>query len=333
MRYYREVLFAFALVVISLVVWYAIDVFFLAFATVLLAILLHAIGKGAKKVIRLPYPLSLIIGLLFVAGIFVLIFWLYSPLIVEQVELLAKELPDAAVSLRDTVAPYMSDQLFSGETLQKEFSLTNQKIFSQVVTIFSTTVGTIVSFVIFLIVGFYLAMMPEKYLKGVLFALPENNKEKIWAMIERIGHSLRFWLLGKVLSMVAIGVLTFFGLWFLDVSLALVLGLLAGLLTFIPYVGPILAAIPAILIAFAGSPLLALYVIILYIGVHIAEGYLITPFIEQKTVSIPPALTIMSQILLFVLVGGLGLALASPLVVVIMSLFVSFKSAEVRYQA
>ncbi len=334
MRYSKEILFAFALTISTLILWYTADVFFLAFASILLALLLNSIGHLTQKLIRLPYIPSLLIGLFVITGIFTLIFWLYTPLIVDQFEQLAQDLPAAALSLRDAFLAYLPENLFSTENLKQEFSQSRETIFTQVMTIFSSTVGTLIGFIVFVIVGFYLTMMPGRYLKGFMFMMPEKKTQRIWKALQRIGTSLRYWLLGKILSMIAIGILTCLGLWLLDIPLAFVLGLLAGLLTFIPYVGPILAAIPAVLIAFASNPIHAVYVILLYIGIHIVEGYFITPVIEQKTVFIPPALTIMAQILTFALFGGIGLALASPLVVVILSLCIHLKgSGKVANQA
>jgi predicted PurR-regulated permease PerM len=106
----------------------------------------------------------------------------------------------------------------------------------------------------------------------------------------------------------------------LGVPLALTLGLLAGLLSFIPNFGPILSAFPAILLAFIESPMLALYTAALYILVQLIESNIVTPLIEKETVELPPALTIMFQLALAVLVGGLGLVLATPLLAVIMVL-------------
>lgn len=328
MKYGKDIFFAFVLVVSALIFWNAVDVFFLAFAAILLALLLHSIGYWINRLIHLPYVLSLLIGLILIAGILTLIFWLYSPLIAQQFQMLAKQLPQAASNLRDTFAPFISDEFLSPKAIQKEITSESKAIVSNVMTLFSTTVGSIVSFVVFIIVGFYLAMGPDQYVKGFLFTIPEKRKERIWTVVSHIGDSLRYWLLGKVLSMIAIGILTFVGLLLLKVPLAFVLGLLAGLLTFIPYVGPILASIPAILIAFADYPLKAVWVILLYIGIHLAEGYLITPIIEQRAVSVPPALTIMGQILTLTLFGALGLALATPLVVVFMSLAVSLKKTK-----
>ena len=104
----------------------------------------------------------------------------------------------------------------------------------------------------------------------------------------------------------------------MGVPLALTLGLIAGLLSFIPNFGPILSAVPAVLLAFIYSPMTAAYVIGLFIGVQLIESNLVTPFIERKTVELPPALTIIFQLVFAITLGGLGLVLATPLLAMLM---------------
>lgn len=116
--------------------------------------------------------------------------------------------------------------------------------------------------------------------------------------------------------MAIIGACTAVGLWALGVPLALTLALLAAALTFVPNFGPILAAVPAVLLGLLESPTKALYVVLLYVGVQTVESYVLTPLIQKRTVSAPPALTILAQVLLGVLVGGLGVVLATPLTAV-----------------
>ena len=114
--------------------------------------------------------------------------------------------------------------------------------------------------------------------------------------------------------MAVVGLITTIGLWLLGIPLASTLGLITGLFEFAPFIGPILAAVPAVLIAFTQSPMDALYVIILYIAIQQIEGYLITPYVQKRAVDLPPALTIFAQLLMGVLFGLFGLLLATPLV-------------------
>jgi predicted PurR-regulated permease PerM len=117
--------------------------------------------------------------------------------------------------------------------------------------------------------------------------------------------------------MLIIAVATSLGLALLGVPLALVLGIIAGLLDFIPYIGPIMAGVPAVMLALSDSPTQALYVVLLFVGLQILEGYVVLPLIERRTVSLPPALTISMQVLLGSLFGLSGIALATPLAAVV----------------
>lgn len=310
----KLILFTIGLIITIAIVAYANAVFLLAFAGILFGILLNAIGRGAKWLTHLPYPLALLVALIVIFGFLALTFWLYSGKISDQFELLMKQLPQAFENANRYLTPYIGN-FFPGQTLKNEVFLNKQNI-TQIFTVFSSTVGTIASFIVFVIIGFYLAFDPSRYMKWILSFVPTKKQNRVIAVLEKIGRSLQWWLLGKLLAMVFVGVATIIGLSLLHVNLALILGFLAGMLTFIPYVGPVLAVIPAILIAFAQSPWKALYVAILYTGINIADGYFITPNIEQRTVSVPPALSILAQMLLAILTGFLGLALATPLVVV-----------------
>jgi len=138
--------------------------------------------------------------------------------------------------------------------------------------------------------------------------------------LQAIGQTLRWWLLGRWVSMIVVGFLTAAGLWFIGVPLTLTFGLLTALLTFIPYLGPILSAIPPTLLAFTQYPQQALYVILLYVGIQSVESYLVTPLVQQRTVSLAPALTLTAQMVLGILLGGIGIILATPLFAVMVVL-------------
>jgi predicted PurR-regulated permease PerM len=115
-----------------------------------------------------------------------------------------------------------------------------------------------------------------------------------------------------MLSMAAIGAIVWIGLWGLGVPLAGTLGMIAALFTFIPNVGPVLSVVPAALLGLAIGPLKGLFVVMLFVFVHFLEGNLITPLLERKIVRLPPALTLTAQLLLAIIAGPLGVALAAP---------------------
>ncbi|MCB1023830.1 MAG: AI-2E family transporter, partial [Acidobacteria bacterium] len=182
---------------------------------------------------------------------------------------------------------------------------------------FSSTFGAAANVLVILLLAIYLASEPQTYITGLIKLFPIGRRERIRDVAVEIGETLRWWLVGKFFSMLIIGFLTTIGLSIIGVPLALSLGIVAALLAFIPNFGPIVAVIPAVLFALAESPVKAIYVLILYLSIQLVESYLITPMIERETVSLPPVLTIFFQIFLGVLVGGLGLILATPLLTVI----------------
>jgi len=162
----------------------------------------------------------------------------------------------------------------------------------------------------------YLVLNPGVYIGHLLLLLPVDRRSRVAQMFHLQGQALRLWLLGRLVSMVFVGVTSAIGLLLLDVPMALTLGLIAGLATFIPYLGPILGAIPAVLVAFLVSPMVALYVAILYFVIESVESSLIYPLAQRHVVHIPPAYTVLIQIGGGVLGGLPGVILATPLAVV-----------------
>lgn len=132
--------------------------------------------------------------------------------------------------------------------------------------------------------------------------------------------TLRNWLSAQLLAMTLVGVLTGLGLWLAGVPLAFALGLIAGLLAFIPNIGPVIAVAPALLLAMPEGSTTLMIVLAIYLGVQALESYVVTPLIQQEKVSLPPALIIAVQLLFGVLFGILGLALATPIAAALMTI-------------
>lgn len=303
--------------------YFTFDVLLLIFAAVLIAIFLRGLADALGRFLQISegWRVAIVSTVLLavVAGAVVLL----APNVGDQIQHLREELPRSAKSAADYIAQYgwgeaLLEQLPSFDEAMKGISAAT--LLTGVGGVFSSTVGAVGNFVITILLAIYFAASPGFYLAGFVKLFPIDHRERVKEILGTIGEMLRWWLIGKAGSMLFIGVLTWIGLSILGVPLALTLGLLAGLLSFIPNFGPILSAFPAILLAFIESPMLSLYTAGLYILVQLIESNIVTPLIEKETVELPPALTIMFQLALAVLVGGLGLVLATPLLAVIMVL-------------
>jgi len=309
------------LVVLGLALaYFTFDIILLIFAAALLAIFLHGLADILRKWIPLSEGwLILIIAVLLImiiAGAVAVL----APSVAEQVRVLRIEIPRSA----ENAGQFLS-QYGWGKTLIAQLPSVNDvmakldaaSVMSRVGGFFSTTVGAVGNVFVTILLAIYFAIEPRYFSIGLTRFFPFERRERVREILDAVYDTLRWWLIGKVASMLFIGVLTWIGLSIIGVPLALTLGLIAGLLSFIPNFGPILSAIPAILLAFIDSPISALYVLGLYGGVQVIESNVVTPIIERETVELAPALTIIFQLSLGAMIGGLGLVLATPLLAVV----------------
>ncbi|HEX8249456.1 MAG TPA: AI-2E family transporter [Pyrinomonadaceae bacterium] len=309
-----------------LLVWgaiYVIDVILLLFAAALLAVFLRGLAELTRRYTKLSEGLSVLLVAVLLLGILALAISMLAPSVAQEGRHLRDELPKSA----QKAGEYIS-QFGWGKTIIEQLPGTDEVIekidasslLTRVGGYFSSTLGAIANFFIVILLAIYLATEPQTYIRGFSKLFTFDKRRRVVEVFNTIGETLQMWLVGKVASMLFIGLLTWVGLWIIGVPLSFTLGLIAGLLSFIPNFGPILSAVPAILLAFIASPISAVYVIGLYVGVQLIESNVVTPIIERETVELPPALTIVAQLALSVLIGGLGLVLATPILAVIMVL-------------
>jgi predicted PurR-regulated permease PerM len=301
-----------ALIIVAAQVW------LLIFAGLLLAVLLSSAADAASRWLPLSRGWSLALVLLAVllatcAAGFVL--W---PAISDQAEQLARDLPAAIGEVRTWLTnrawgEWLLGHADPGRVVQ------DGAVVSGATGALTATARATGALLVILFVGIYVAAQPELYYRGLRRLLPTRARDRADEVVHEVVGVLRWWLVGKLLSMTVVGVLTTGGLWLLDVPLALTFGLLAAVLTFVPNFGPILSVVPPALLAVADDPRLAGYVIALYLVIQMVESYAITPLIQRRTVSMPPALTITAQLVLGVLVGAIGVAVATPLTAVAMT--------------
>jgi len=182
----------------------------------------------------------------------------------------------------------------------------------------SHTLAAVAGFLLIVFLSIYLAADPELYRRGALALLPAIRRAEASEVMDRIAMVLRKWLVTQLIAMAVIGSVTTIALLILNVKAAFALGLLAGLFEFIPTVGPIMSAVPAVAMAFLDSPEKALVVAAVYVGIQFLENHILIPLLMKGGMDLPPALTVITQALLAIVFGFLGLMVAVPLLATVM---------------
>lgn len=300
--------------------WAATDVLLLLFAAILVACFLRGLANLFSQYTHVPigWSLGLVVTLL-LAGITVAVS-LLAPHVAGQVDDLSRGLTQSLQQVRAYLGEYDWGRRILAQVPGVAELAQRGNLLGRVTGVFSSTLGMFANALLVAFIGLYLAVAPGNYITGLLRLFPKQRRARMTGVVDSVGETLRRWLVGRAILMVVNGVLTAVGLWLLGIPLALTLGVIAGLLNFVPNIGPIIAGAPAVLIAWTLGPWAALYVLLFYIFLQSLDGYVLTPIIQQRTVSIAPALTITAQLLFGVLAGTMGLLLATPLMAAAMVL-------------
>lgn len=310
---------AVAVVVILVLLWYAIDVVLLAFIGVLVAILLRAPADWLSRRLEIPegwalaavgvIVLALLVagGTLFGRGVAVQALALVDR-IPEIIETFKRELAQTEVGARVLALTESSGMLSGGDG----------QFIGRGLGLIGSTFGAVANVLIVLFFAVFMAAQPQPYIHGLLFLVPRRRRKRAREVIYEIGNVLRRWLIGQSILAVCVALLTGAGLLLLGAPFAVALAILAGLMEFVPYIGPFVAAVPAILVGFAEGPQLALYIALLFLGVQLAESYVLAPLIQHRAVHLAPAAILFAQVLMGAIVGALGVAVATPLAAAVM---------------
>lgn len=309
-----------AFVVISIFFPYLAQIILVVFTSILLAILLRYPANWLSKRTRIPEKWAFGLTVVLILGIFGLIGWLVIPQVVLQVNQFVGQIPDVVEKINQTVRQYEWARQILDRPLQIPDVIPGvqsvESMLSRISNIFSGTFGLLTNILIILVLGVYLAFEPDIYTQGFVKLLPPESRERAKEILSVMGNALQWWLIGRFIAMIILGVLVGVGIALIGMPLALGLGIITGLLSFVPVIGSILAVIPAMLIALAQEPIYVLYVVLLYLAAQGVETYLLTPFVQRKTVLMPPATALIIQLFLGILIGPLGVALAYPIAVV-----------------
>jgi len=325
--------------------WYFAATLFLIFAGMLLGVALNAMTHMLGRVVRLPHPLRLTLVCLVLAGMLSGIVFLGGATIARQATVLSDTIKSQLVTVKAflekngidtsylelghigtpaasstlgapampvTPVPPVPHSLPSAGAL----ATGGGAIVSQTLKVLLGTVSAVGNFFIVLFLGLAFAAQPAVYRKGLLYLAPARHRDRATAIVDRIGDTLERWLIAQIVTMIAVFLVTWIGLTIIGIQSAFILGIQAGLLAFIPTIGALIGGLIVVLASLASGWVAGFSAFVLFMGVHALESYVLTPIIQRHALDIPPATLFAFQILLGVVFGIWGLALALPLMAI-----------------
>jgi predicted PurR-regulated permease PerM len=344
------------IVLFASVLWFAWQfaaTLFLILAGMLLGVGLNAMTQLLGRAIRLPQPLRLAIVCLTLAVMLSGVLVLGGATIAQQATVLSNTIKsqltyvksflekngvdtsyfelgqaEAPTDSAGTTTPGTATTPAHNLPSASALASSGGAIVSQTLKVLLGTVSAVGNFFIVLFLGLAFAAQPSVYRAGLIFFAPVKYRARAIAIIDRIGETLERWLLAQLLTMLAVFAVTWIGLALIGIPSSFILGIQAGLLAFIPTVGALIGGLIVVLASLASGWVAALSAFILFLGVHALESYVLTPIIQRQALDIPPATLFAFQILLGVVFGIWGLALALPMVAIAKVMVDYFKADD-----
>ena len=332
--------------------WYYSATLFLIFAGILLGVALNALTAMLGRIVKLPHALRLTVVCLVLATLLSGAVFLGGTTIAQQATALSDTIkaqlvglkallerngidtsyfdlgsssaPTATSSTQATPAPAPTHNLPSAGAIASS----GGAIVSQTFKLLLGTLSAVGNFFIVLFLGLTFAAQPSVYRRGLLFMTPARHRARATVIVDRIGETLERWLIAQIITMFVVFVVTWIGLAIIGVQGSFILGIQAGLLTFIPTVGALIGGLIVVLASLASGWVAAFSAFLLFLGIHALESYILTPMLQRQALEIPPATLFAFQILLGVVFGIWGLALALPLMAIVKVMIDYFKSDE-----
>ncbi|MCP3374019.1 AI-2E family transporter [Bradyrhizobium cajani] len=333
--------------------WYFAATLLLIFTGMLLGVGLNALTGALGRRVHLPHPVRLAIVCIALAVMLAGVAYLGGATIAEQASLLSKTIKSQISNVRSFLENHGIDTSFfdlgngapaattdaastpapppashGGLPGAGALASSGGAIVSQTFKLLFGAISAVGNIFIVLFLGLAFAAQPSLYHDGLLFLAPARHRSRAALIIDRISDTLERWLIAQIVVMIAVGVVTWIGLAIIGIPGSFILGIQAGLLAFIPTVGAIIAGVVVVLASLASGWIPALSAFLLFMGVHAMESYVLTPILQRQALDIPPATLFAFQILLGVVFGIWGLALALPLVAIAKVMIDHFKTYE-----
>lgn len=307
-RFVRRVVIVIGLAGLAVVLWQLRHLLMLVFGAVVIATIFRALADPIRRRLRLSDWLALTAAILLIMAVIGTAFAAFGREVGRQAQRLADSLPAAWQAIEARLSDLDLGQI--SDALPGPGDLAG-------LTSFALSLGGwLATMLLVIAAAIYFAAQPKVYRRGLVLLVPKKGRKLVDEALGDSGRALAMWLRGQLITMTAVGTLTGLGLWLIGMPSPLALGLLAGLLDFVPFLGPIVAAIPALLIAFSMDVELGLWTLALYVLVQQVEGNLIYPLVQRYAVGIPPGLLLFALLAAGLLFGLPGVLLGAPLTVV-----------------
>jgi predicted PurR-regulated permease PerM len=311
-RTFQTALIWSAVAALAFVLWYIRQGVLLVFGAVVLAVLLDMLASFISRGTRVPHGPSLALATAIVIAVIGFMFWRFGAQLSSQFSQLAQNIQDGEQYLHTTFQNSGLGQL-GAQVTEKGTSF----ITGALSGVLSTGLAFVEAAVVLAISAIYLAAQPELYRTGFSKLFAPAQRPRVLQSLDLVGRSLKLWLLGQLILMIGVGILSFIAVWLIGLPNAVALALLAGILEIVPYLGPFISAIPAVLVALTLGVAPALWTIVAYILIHVFEGYVSAPMVDRYFVTIPPALVLAGIVACDLLFGTIGVIMAAPITVAV----------------
>ena len=325
-RFIRRILYIVVIAAVVAALLRAGNLLILAFGSMLGAIVIHAIAELYARYCRAPEKVALGLGMATVLGVVAFLVWLFGVQFRQQVNELVTELP----GLLDQFAAYLSQSAVGAKIVDAvRQAYAGSKVATDIGGLVTGAGELLLNCLLLLIGALFFAADPRVYERGFLYLIPASKRPAIEDALFDVGSTLKLWLRSSLILMTTMGILIGLGLWISGVPSAAALGLLAGLSEFIPYLGPTAAMIPALGLAATESNGAIIGALVTYAVVRLIQTNFITPYVQNRVISIPPAVTVFAIIGVGAIFGVFGLFFSAALLVVIFTLVRSLYLREV----
>ncbi|PVE25531.1 AI-2E family transporter [Microvirga sp. KLBC 81] len=311
-EFVRKTLIVLGLVLLALLLWKLADVLLLAFGAILVALILHASADLLVRYIHVPERWALWVASIIIFGIVLGLIALFGTQMRAQFSNVVERLPFVV----DNFSKNLGFGAVSDDLSEMMNNMPSGGLATRIAGIGGAVLSGLADFLLVVIAGIYIAASPTLYKQGFIKLFPIRHHERVESSLDASGQALRLWLMSQLIAMACVAVLSSLAFWFIGLPSPYALGMIAGLADFIPFLGPILGALPAVLFAFSISGEAALWTVLAVLAIQQIEGNVIFPLVARSVVSIPPALALFAILVGSILFGSLGLIFGFPLAVV-----------------